>query len=115
MGLKAAKRLDSTFAALADPYRRRVVDLLRESPRRAGELAELTGLPPAAMSRHLRTLRRSGVVEESHPDFDARVRIYALKPEFMADLKAWLKETEALWTKQLLHLKQSIEDEEADA
>jgi DNA-binding transcriptional ArsR family regulator len=56
--------LDRTFAALADPHRRRVVELLRDRPRRAGELAAAAGLPPPAMSRHLRVLRESALVEE---------------------------------------------------
>jgi DNA-binding transcriptional ArsR family regulator len=94
-------RLDRTLAALADPHRRRVVELLRERPRRAGELAEAAGLSPPAMSRHLRTLRQSGLVEERHDGFDARVRVYQLRPEPMADLAAWLKETEAMWADQL--------------
>ena len=79
-------RLDRTLAALADPHRRRVIDLLREQPRRAGELAEAVGLAPPAMSRHLRTLRASGLIEESHPAFDARVRVYRLRPEPLADM-----------------------------
>ena len=66
--------LDRTLAALADPDRRRAIDLLREGPRRAGELAQAIGLPAPAMSRHLRVLRQSGLVQESHPEFDARVR-----------------------------------------
>lgn len=93
--------LDKTLAALADPHRRQVVDLLRERPRPAGELAREVGLAPAAMSRHLRTLRQSGLVEESHPEFDARVRVYALRPEPMIDLLRWLEETERMWSDQL--------------
>src|SRR5487761_2588577 len=89
-----AESLDRTLAAVAEPHRRRVVEMLRERPRRAGELAKAVGLSPPAMSRHLRTLRQSGVVEESHPDFDARVRIYALRAEAMSELKRWLEETE---------------------
>src|SRR5438477_12223951 len=60
----AARQIDRTLAALADPHRRRVIDLLRERPRPAGELARDVGLTPPAMSRHLRTLRQSGLVEE---------------------------------------------------
>ena len=97
--------LDATLAALADPARRRVVDLLRERPRPAGELAEAAGLSPPAMSRHLKTLRTSGLVEEARDEFDSRVRIYSLRLEAMGDLKAWLAETEALWTRQLSALK----------
>jgi DNA-binding transcriptional ArsR family regulator len=101
--------LDSTLAALADPYRRRTVDLLRERPRRAGELAEALNLSAPAMSRHLRTLRQSGLVEESHPEFDARVRVYRLRPEPMAQLKAWLEAAEDLWADQLSALKAHVE------
>jgi DNA-binding transcriptional ArsR family regulator len=103
-------RIDRTLAALADPYRRRTVDLLRERPRRAGELAAELGLAPPAMSRHLRILRESGLVEESHPPFDARVRIYALAPGPMAALKAWLDETEALWARQMAAFKAHVEE-----
>ncbi len=105
----AAERLDQTLAALADPHRRRVVELLRERPRRAGELAEAIGLTPPAMSRHLRTLRRSGLIEERHDGFDARVRIYQLTPQPMTDLVRWLEETEAMWAGQLLAFKAHLE------
>jgi DNA-binding transcriptional ArsR family regulator len=101
--------LDRTLAALADPHRRRVVDLLSAGPRAAGELARETGLSAPAMSRHLKTLRQSGLVEESHPEFDARVRIYALRPEPMADLLRWLKEAERMWSEQLLAFKAHLE------
>ena len=93
--------LDRTLAALADPHRRRVIDLLRHQPRAAGELAREIGLAPPAMSRHLRTLRQSGLVEESSPEFDARVRVYALRAEPMIELLRWLEETERLWSAQL--------------
>ena len=101
--------IDRTLAALADPYRRRVVDLLAEGPRAAGDLARELALSPPAMSRHLKTLRQSGLVEESHPEFDARVRIYALRREPMANLKRWLEEAERLWSEQLLAFKAHLE------
>jgi DNA-binding transcriptional ArsR family regulator len=105
----SARDLDRTLAALADPHRRRVVDLLREQPRRAGELATALGLNPPALSRHLRTLKAGGLIEEAHPEFDARVRIYSLRPEPMARLKAWIDETERLWTDQLAAFKAHLE------
>jgi len=101
--------VDTTFAALADPYRRRTIELLGESPRRAGELAQLLDLTAPAMSRHLRTLRQAGLVEEQSPDFDARVRVYALRREGMTELKAWLADAESLWIDQLSALKTHIE------
>ncbi|PXA93374.1 transcriptional regulator, partial [Caulobacter sp. D4A] len=94
-----------------DPHRRRTVELLADGPRRAGELADALGLSPPAMSRHLRTLRQAQLVEESHPPFDARVRVYALKPGPMAELKAWAAAAEALWSDQLLALKAHLEAE----
>jgi DNA-binding transcriptional ArsR family regulator len=107
--MAATAALDQTLAALADPYRRRAVDLLAERPRAAGELARELEISAPAMSRHLRTLRASGLVEESHPEFDARVRIYALRPEPMVHLLRWLEESERLWTAQLLAFKAHIE------
>lgn len=101
--------LDRTLAALAEPNRRRIVDLLRQRPYRAGALAKAAGLTPPALSRHLRTLRRTGLVEESHPDFDARVRVYQLKAEPMVELLRWLEETERLWSEQLGAYKADVE------
>ena len=102
-------RIDRMLAGLADPQRRRAVELLRKRPRRAGELANALGLPAPAMSRHLRVLKQSGLVEETHPEFDARVRIYALKGAAIADLKQWLADTEAMWTEQLAAFKAHVE------
>lgn len=101
--------LDRTLSALADPHRRQVVDLLRERPRRAGEIADLVGLSPPAMSRHLRALRKSGLIEDSHPAFDARVRVYALRPGPMLQLKRWLVETERFWSVQSAAFKSHLE------
>ncbi len=101
--------LDRTLAALADPHRRQAVELLRQRPRPAGELARAIGLPPPAMSRHLRTLRQAGLVEETHPEFDARVRVYALRPEPMVHLLRWLEETERMWSEQLSAFKAHVE------
>ena len=101
--------LDRTLAALADPHRRRAIEVLRQGPRRAGDLAQALELSPPAMSRHLRTLRQSGLVEESHPTFDARVRIYALRPQPMIHLLRWLEEAEQLWSEQLVAFKAHVE------
>jgi DNA-binding transcriptional ArsR family regulator len=93
--------LDRTLAALADPTRRGVIDLLRRKPRRAGELAEAFEVSPPAMSRHLRVLRATGLVEEDHQGDDARVRTYRLRPERFQELARWLGEVEAYWADQL--------------
>lgn len=66
-------------------------------------------MSPAALSRHLKTLKAAGLVEETHPDYDARVRVYQLSPAPMADLKDWLAKTEALWARQLAAFKAHVE------
>jgi DNA-binding transcriptional ArsR family regulator len=106
---RSGQELDRTLRALADPQRRRTVNLLRQRPHTAGELARGLELPAPAMSRHLRVLKQSGLVDESHPEFDARVRIYALRVEPMAGLRAWLEETEQLWSDQLGAFKAHLE------
>lgn len=103
--------LDRTLAALADPSRRQVIDLLSRRPRPAGELAREIGVTAPAMSRHLKALKESGLVEESHPEFDARVRIYALRPEPMVHLLHWLEDAERLWSEQLRAFKAHLEPE----
>jgi DNA-binding transcriptional ArsR family regulator len=107
--VKARPSLDAALTALADPDRRRAIELLGKAPRRAGELAEALGLPAPAMSRHLRILKQGGLVEETHPDFDGRVRIYILKEGGMADLKLWLAETDKLWAAQFTTFKAHME------
>jgi DNA-binding transcriptional ArsR family regulator len=101
--------LDRTLVALADPTRRGVIELLREQPRRAGELAELLAITPPALSRHLRLLRKSGLVSESELDDDARVRMYRLEPAPFAELRGWLDEVEAFWGDQLQAFKAHAE------
>ena len=93
--------LDATLTALADPTRRHVVDVLRQGPRPAGELAAAAATSAPAMSRHLRVLRASGVVEAEVDGADARVRVYRLRREPFTALQAWLDQVQAFWTDQL--------------
>jgi DNA-binding transcriptional ArsR family regulator len=101
--------LDRMLAALADPARRRVVELLRERPHKAGELAAAVSVSPSVMSRHLKVLRDSDLVEESSPVFDARVRIYSLRAGATAGLRSWLEAMEQGWVEQLTALKAHVE------
>ena len=101
--------VDLTLAALADPVRRRSVELLAARPHRAGELAEALGVSPPVMSRHLRVLRRADLVEEEHPSFDARVRVYSLRAASIGALRAWLADTEAGWAQQLGAFREHLE------
>jgi DNA-binding transcriptional ArsR family regulator len=106
--------LDRTLEALADPARRRTIEVLRDGPKRAGDLAREVGIAAPAMSRHLRVLRHSGIVAEEHPEFDARVRIYRLNPAPIAELKQWLERTEEMWAAQLLVFKAYLETSEGN-
>jgi DNA-binding transcriptional ArsR family regulator len=101
--------LDRTLLALADPTRRGVIDLLRKRPRRASELAELLSMTRPAMSRHLRVLRKTGLVSESEPEHDARVRLYRLERQPFSELRDWLEEVEAFWGDQLQAFKEHAE------
>jgi DNA-binding transcriptional ArsR family regulator len=92
---------DAGWAALTDAQRRRVVVLLAQGPLRAGELASSLETTPAALSRHLRVLRKSGLVEVIDDEDDARVRVYRLRPEVFGLLHAWLSDVGAFWTAQL--------------
>ncbi len=101
--------LDRTFAALADPTRRGVIDLLRRKPRRAGELADALEMSPPAMSRHLRVLRNTGLVEEALDAEDARVHVYSLRKEPFRALRRWLDDVEAFWALELASFKDYAE------
>lgn len=111
MTKKALRRRadDAIWLALADSSRRKIVELLRASPKNAGEIAGKTGLAPSVISKHLRQLKDCGLVNERHPDYDARVRIYALNARPLGEVKAWLEATEDMWTGQLAAFKKHIE------
>ena len=101
--------LDRTLLALADPTRRGVIELLRKNPRKASDLADELSMSRPAMSRHLRVLRKTGLVSESEPEHDARVRVYRLEREPFDELRAWLEEVEAFWSEQLSAFKAHAE------
>jgi DNA-binding transcriptional ArsR family regulator len=107
--------VDAALSALADPTRRAVVELLRSGPQRAGELADALAMTPPALSRHLRVLRRSGLITDEEPDHDARIRLYRLEPTGFAPLRDWLHELEAFWDDQLLAFKAHAEAAAAPA
>ncbi len=93
--------VDTAIAALADPTRRAVVERLRERPHRAGELAEALGISPPALSRHLRQLRKSGLIVDDEPEHDARVRLYRLEPAGFEPLDGWVETIRRGWATQM--------------
>ncbi|MEO3801919.1 metalloregulator ArsR/SmtB family transcription factor [Nonomuraea sp. B1E8] len=101
--------LDGTLAALADPTRRKVIDLLRDGPRPAGELAQAVQMSAPALSRHLRVLRAGGLVQAEAGGDDARLRLYTLRQEPFTALQAWLDQVQAFWAEQLGSFKDHVE------
>jgi len=91
----------ATFEALADPTRRGVVELLKQKPRRAGDLAKALGQSRPAMSRHLKVLRKTGLVEPANDDGDLRARVYQLRPAPFQELRDWVAEVERFWSLEL--------------
>ncbi len=90
--------MDAVLHALADENRRTVLEVLREHPATAGELASLLPIARPGVSRHLRVLREAGLVE-AHPE--AQWRIYSLRPEALAELDSWLGRYRELWEQRL--------------
>jgi DNA-binding transcriptional ArsR family regulator len=104
----------SLFDALADPTRRRVVELLGSKPARAGELAAAVGTSAPAMSKHLRLLLRAGLVADERDAADARVRVFRLRPQSVAAMQAWLDQLQAHWDEQLRSFQRHVDQQRAD-
>lgn len=98
------------FDVLADPTRRRVVEILASGPRRAGELAAEAGTSPQAMSNHLRLLLAAGVVTDQRLVEDARARVFRLRPQSLTAVQAWLDQLQAEWRVQLRSFKHHVEE-----
>jgi DNA-binding transcriptional ArsR family regulator len=98
--------MPSTWAALADPHRRTVLELLRERPRPVGELVERLRLTQPGTSKHLRVLREAGLVSVRQ---EGQRRVYALRPAPMAELDAWLAPYRELWTERLDALERHLD------
>lgn len=66
-------------------------------------------MAPPSLSRHLRVLRKSGLIADDEPEHDARVRLYRLQPQALAPLQGWLDELHAFWGEQLQAFKAHAE------
>ena len=84
--------------ALADGSRRRLLEILRDHPATAGELASALPIARPGVSRHLRVLREAGLVDVRQ---QAQRRIYSLRPEPLAEVDTWLGDYRALWRNRL--------------
>jgi DNA-binding transcriptional ArsR family regulator len=95
-----------TFAVLAEPVRRRILDLLRERPRLVGELTAELGLSQPGTSKHLRVLREAGLVKVRA---DAQRRWYELDPAPLAEVDAWLAPYRWMWDDRLDALERHLD------
>jgi DNA-binding transcriptional ArsR family regulator len=91
----------AVFEILAEPNRRRVLDLLRGGEQTVGELVDALEMSQPAVSKHLRVLRDAGLVEAR---VDAQRRIYRLRPEPLAEVDAWLAPYRKFWRGRLAAL-----------
>jgi DNA-binding transcriptional ArsR family regulator len=99
----------STFAAVSEPARRRILELLRERERPVGDLVEHLNLSQPGVSKHLRVLREAGLVRVRR---DGKRRWYGLRAEPLAELDAWLAPYRELWGGRLDALEQHLDQEE---
>ena len=99
--------MTSTFDVLAEPTRRRILDLLIEAERPVGDLVATLDISQPGVSKHLRVLREAGLVQAR---IDAQRRLYRVRPEPLRELDAWLAPYRALWTGRLDKLEHHLED-----
>ncbi len=102
-------QIDRTLSALADPTRRRIVDLLAEQPRSVRDIGTQFSISAPALSRHLKVLRDSGVITDQRHAGDNRVRVYRLEQMALINLQGWLTQLEQFWGDQLQAFKQHAE------
>ena len=101
----------TSFEVLAEPNRRRILDLLRDGERPVGDLVDELDVSQPAVSKHLRVLRDYGLVEVRA---DAQRRLYRLRPEPLREVEEWLEPYRALWSARLdalqAHLGRMVEE-----
>jgi DNA-binding transcriptional ArsR family regulator len=96
----------TTFDVLAEPTRRRILDLLLAEPRSVGELVEQLGLTQPGTSKHLRVLREAGLVRVRK---DAQRRWYELRPEPLVEIDEWLAPYRRRWASSLDALERHLD------
>jgi DNA-binding transcriptional ArsR family regulator len=94
------------FELVADPTRRRILDLLRDGERPVGDLVATLGMSQPGVSKHLRVLRNGGLVEAR---VDAQRRLYRLRPEPLVEIDRWLEPYRRLWADGLDALERHLD------
>lgn len=101
--------MTSAFDVLAEPTRRRILDLLREDERPVGELVGALALSQPGVSKHLKVLRDAGLVEVRH---DAQRRYYRVRAEALAEIDEWLTPYRRMWAGTLDALERHLDETE---
>jgi DNA-binding transcriptional ArsR family regulator len=96
----------SAFEVVAEPVRRRILDLLCEREMSVGELVEALAMNQPAVSKHLRVLKGARMVEV---EVDAQRRVYRLRPEPLRELERWLERYRRFWSARLDALGQHLD------
>ena len=97
----------TAYAALAEPHRRQILDLLRDGERSVNDLVVPLELSQPGVSKHLRVLRDAGLVEVRP---EGRVRWYALRPQPLAEVDEWLQPYREYWSGRLDALERHLEE-----
>jgi DNA-binding transcriptional ArsR family regulator len=100
--------MTTTFEVLAEPTRRRILDLLRDRERPVGELVEHLALSQPGVSKHLRVLREAGLVEVRH---EAQRRLYGLRVEPLVEVDEWLEPYRRFWASRLDALERDLDEQ----
>lgn len=96
------------FVALAEPHRRRMLELIARGPLPSGAIAGEFELTPAAVSQHLKALREAGLVQVT---IDGPRRIYSLDPDGLAAVDDWIDKVRTFWSRRLDALEAALEQE----
>lgn len=102
------QQADATFAAIADPTRRVILDILRAEELRAGDLARRFAVSRPAVAKHVGVLKRAGLVRERR---EAQSRYLSLDPAGLAAVDRWLAPYRVFWAARLTDLKRAVEDD----
>ena len=98
--------MPSVFEAIADPTRRRIVELVATQELPAGDIAGAFAVSRPAISRHLRVLRQAGVLAAR---VDGQRRLYRLEPKALDELDSWIERTRHFWAQHLEELDEHLQ------
>ena len=103
--------MPEAFEALAEPSRRRILDLLRDQERPVNDLVRLLHVSQPSVSKHLRVMRDAGLVEVR---VDAQRRLYRVRPDPLREVGVWLEPYRMLWESRLEDLERHLGTMEED-